>query len=121
MHAAYQLLVKYNLVVAHEVLKYVYAAERLQPPTSLAAVLGTYGTLWARALGRFIGARSCAVGSMPVWACTPSRRMLSSRLERLWGVGRSSGITCSRFETEKAYKYNTKPLTESSLLDLFRC
>jgi F-type H+-transporting ATPase subunit g len=49
MHAAYQQPVKYNLAVAREVLKHVYAAERLQPPTSLVAVLGTYGTLWARA------------------------------------------------------------------------
>ena len=46
---AYQQPVKYNLSVAREVLKYVYAAERLQPPTSLGAVLGTYSTLWARA------------------------------------------------------------------------
>jgi hypothetical protein len=43
--AAYQQPVKYNLAVAHEVLKHVYADERLQPPTSLGAVLGTYGTL----------------------------------------------------------------------------
>jgi F-type H+-transporting ATPase subunit g len=36
--------------VAREVLKHVYATtERLQPPMSLGAVLGTYGTLWARA------------------------------------------------------------------------
>ena len=49
MHAAYQQPVKYNLAVAREVLEHVYAAERLQPPTSLGAVLGTYGTLWARA------------------------------------------------------------------------
>ena len=26
-----------------------------------------------------IGTRSCAAGSMPIWACTPSRRMLFSR------------------------------------------
>jgi F-type H+-transporting ATPase subunit g len=46
---AYQQPVKYNLAVAREVLKHVYAAERLQPPSSLGAVLGTYGTLLARA------------------------------------------------------------------------
>ncbi|KAI9442821.1 hypothetical protein F5148DRAFT_1256613 [Russula earlei] len=46
---SYQQPVKYNLSVAREVLKQVYAAERLQPPTSLGAVLGTYSTLWARA------------------------------------------------------------------------
>ena len=47
--AAYQQPVRYNLSVAREVLKHVYMAERLQPPTSLGAVLGTYGTLWGRA------------------------------------------------------------------------
>jgi len=46
---SYQQPVKYNLAVAREVLKHVYAAERLQPPSSLGAVLGTYGTLWGRA------------------------------------------------------------------------
>ncbi len=51
MHAAYQQPVKYNLAVAREVLKHVHAAERLQPPTSLVAVLGMCGTLWARAVG----------------------------------------------------------------------
>ena len=52
MHAAYQQPVKYNLAVAREVLKHVYAVERLQPPT-LGAVLRTYGTLWsgARSVG----------------------------------------------------------------------
>ena len=35
--------------MAREVLKHVYTAERLQPPTSFGAVLGTYSTLWARA------------------------------------------------------------------------
>jgi len=47
--AAYQQPVRYNLSVAREVPKHVYTAERLQPPTSLGAVLGTYGTLWGRA------------------------------------------------------------------------
>jgi F-type H+-transporting ATPase subunit g len=46
---AYQQPVKYNLAVVREVLKHVYAAERLRPPSSLGAVLGTYGTLWGRA------------------------------------------------------------------------
>jgi len=46
---SYQQPVKYNLAVAREVLKHVYTAERLQPPTSLGAVFGTYSTLWARA------------------------------------------------------------------------
>ena len=49
MYPAYQQPVQYNLAVAREVLKHVYTAERLQPPTSLSAVFGTYGTLWARA------------------------------------------------------------------------
>ena len=35
--------------MAREVLQHVYTAERLQPPTSFGAVLGTYGTLWGRA------------------------------------------------------------------------
>ena len=35
--------------MTREILKHVYTAERLQPPTSLGAVLGTYSTLWARA------------------------------------------------------------------------
>jgi F-type H+-transporting ATPase subunit g len=46
---AYQKPVTYSLAVTREVLKHVYAAERWQLPTSLGAVLGTYGTLWARA------------------------------------------------------------------------
>jgi len=49
VYPAYQQPVKYNLAVAREVLKYVYTAERLRPPTSLGAVFGTYGTLWGRA------------------------------------------------------------------------
>ncbi|KAF8260606.1 hypothetical protein EI94DRAFT_1610179 [Lactarius quietus] len=46
---SYQQPVRYNLSVAREVLKHVYTAERLQPPTSVGAVLGSYGTLWGRA------------------------------------------------------------------------
>ena len=49
MDAAYQQPVKYNFAVAREVLKHVYTAERLQPPTSLGSVLWTYATLWGRA------------------------------------------------------------------------
>ena len=49
VYAAYQQPVKYNLAVTREVLKHVYTAERLQPPTSFGAVLGTYSTLLARA------------------------------------------------------------------------
>ena len=48
-YAAYQQPIKYNFAVTREVLKHIYTAERLQPPTSLGAVLGTYSTLWARA------------------------------------------------------------------------
>jgi hypothetical protein len=71
INPAYRKLVKYNLAMAREALKHAYAVERLQPPTSLGAIPGTYGTLRARALGSGIGARSCTVGSKPVWACTP--------------------------------------------------
>ncbi|EPQ53923.1 hypothetical protein GLOTRDRAFT_77787 [Gloeophyllum trabeum ATCC 11539] len=39
----------YNLAVAREILKQVYVAERLQPPTSLSAITNAYSTLWARA------------------------------------------------------------------------
>ncbi|KAI0293003.1 mitochondrial ATP synthase g subunit-domain-containing protein [Multifurca ochricompacta] len=45
---SYQQPVKYNLSVAREVLKQIYTAERLQPPSSLGAVLGSYSTLWSR-------------------------------------------------------------------------
>ena len=55
VYLAYQQPVKYNLAVARDVLKHVYTAERLQPPTSPGAVFGTYGTLWghARSLGNW--------------------------------------------------------------------
>lgn len=39
----------YNLSVAREVLKQVYVAERLAPPTSFSTVTSAYQTLWARA------------------------------------------------------------------------
>ena len=44
--AGYQQPVKYNLTVAREVFKQVDTAERLQPPTLLSSVLGTYATRW---------------------------------------------------------------------------
>ena len=120
---AYQQPVKYNLAVAREVLKHVYTAERLQPPTSLGAVFGTYGTLWARA--RSLGywrevVRSGEYARLGVYALEAygifkvrcrflyagfsslsprgwsDRVMACDRSERLWGVGRSSGITWSR-------------------------
>jgi hypothetical protein len=39
--------VKYNLASAYKMLKlkYVYTTKRLQPPTLLGAVFGTYGSL----------------------------------------------------------------------------
>ncbi|KAH9046131.1 hypothetical protein EDB84DRAFT_1586989 [Lactarius hengduanensis] len=43
---SYQQPVRYNLSVAREVLKHVYTAERLQPPTSLGAVVASGE--WAR-------------------------------------------------------------------------
>ncbi|KAI5122514.1 hypothetical protein M0805_005242 [Coniferiporia weirii] len=39
----------YNLSVGRELLKQVYLAERLQPPTSLGAVTSVYQSLWQRA------------------------------------------------------------------------
>ena len=48
MYLAYQQPVEYNLAVAREVLQHVYTAKRLQPPTLLGTVFGTYRTLWAR-------------------------------------------------------------------------
>src|ERR1700691_4294925 len=39
----------YNLSVTRELLKQVYIAERLQPPTSLSTIRSAYSTLWARA------------------------------------------------------------------------
>ena len=40
----------YNFSVFREIVKQVYVAERLQPPTSLATVQSAYSTLWARAI-----------------------------------------------------------------------
>jgi len=39
----------YNLSVARELLKQVYVAERLRPPTDLVVVRNAYSTLWNRA------------------------------------------------------------------------
>jgi hypothetical protein len=81
---------KYKLAVAREVLKHVYAAERLQPPLSLSAVLGTYGTLWARARSIRYWRDVVRSGDKPVWVCTPSKRTAFSRwylplFHLLWG------------------------------------
>jgi hypothetical protein len=115
--AAYQQPLKYNFAVTREVLKHVYTAERLQPPTSLGAVLGTYSTLWARA--RSIGywrdvVRSGEYARLGVYAIEAygifkvrfsvplslfvvlNLSAFSCRLERSSVVGHSWGITCSR-------------------------
>jgi len=39
----------YNLSVAREILKQVYVAESLAPPTSFSTITSAYQTLWARA------------------------------------------------------------------------
>ncbi|KAH0833374.1 mitochondrial ATP synthase g subunit-domain-containing protein [Lanmaoa asiatica] len=39
----------YNAEVARELLKQIYIAERLQPPTSLATITDAYSVLWGRA------------------------------------------------------------------------
>jgi hypothetical protein len=49
LHTAYLDPLLYNLSVARAVLKQVYIAEALQPPTSLATIRSAYTTLWARA------------------------------------------------------------------------
>jgi hypothetical protein len=56
--------------MARAVLKQFYAAERLQPSTSLGIVLGTYGMLWARTRALSdVGERFCGAGSAPVLVC----------------------------------------------------
>ena len=47
-HSAYREPLAYNFAVFREVLKQVYIAERLQPP-SLASFQSVYATLWSRA------------------------------------------------------------------------
>ncbi|KZT65881.1 hypothetical protein DAEQUDRAFT_730924 [Daedalea quercina L-15889] len=49
MLGSYREPLLYNLSVAREFLKQVYTAERMQPPTSLAAFQNAYSTLWSRA------------------------------------------------------------------------
>ncbi|ETW82530.1 mitochondrial F1F0-ATP synthase, subunit G/ATP20 [Heterobasidion irregulare TC 32-1] len=46
---AYRQPLTYNLSVTREVLKQIYVAERLQPPTSVSQVTSAYLTLWRRA------------------------------------------------------------------------
>jgi len=46
---SYRQPLMYNLSVGRELLKQVYIAERLQPPTSLSTITDAYSTLWARA------------------------------------------------------------------------
>jgi len=46
---SYREPVMYNLAVAREIVKQVYRAENLKPPTSLDAVKDAYLTLWSRA------------------------------------------------------------------------
>ncbi len=114
-YIAYQQPVRYNLSVAREVLKYVYTAERLQPPTSLGAVLGTYGTLWSSATsiahwrrvvtsGEWARLGVYAVEAYGIFKVTALLLPLALfvlmffRLGRLLGVGRSLAITCSRLD-----------------------
>jgi hypothetical protein len=46
---AYRQPLIYNAEVARELLKQIYIAERLQPPTSLASITDAYSILWGRA------------------------------------------------------------------------
>lgn len=46
---AYRQPLIYNAEVARELLKQIYIAERLQPPTSFATITDTYSVLWNRA------------------------------------------------------------------------
>ncbi|KIM73295.1 hypothetical protein PILCRDRAFT_829234 [Piloderma croceum F 1598] len=49
MLGSYRQPLMYNLSVTRELLKQVYIAERLQPPTSLSTIQSAYSTIWARA------------------------------------------------------------------------
>ncbi|KZS92568.1 hypothetical protein SISNIDRAFT_412381 [Sistotremastrum niveocremeum HHB9708] len=49
LFGSYRQPLLYNLSVARELLKQVYLAERLQPPTSLSTIQSAYSTLWSRA------------------------------------------------------------------------
>ena len=46
---AYRKPLLYNLSVGRELLKQVYIAERLQPPTNISTIKSAYSTLWSRA------------------------------------------------------------------------
>ncbi|KAI0784445.1 mitochondrial ATP synthase g subunit-domain-containing protein [Abortiporus biennis] len=46
---SYRQPIVYNLSVARELLKQVYVAERLQPPTSLSTFTNAYSLIWSRA------------------------------------------------------------------------
>lgn len=46
---AYRQPLIYNAEIARELLKQVYVAERLQPPSSFAAITDAYSVLWGRA------------------------------------------------------------------------
>lgn len=46
---SYRQPVIYNAQVARELVKQIYIAERLQPPSSMATVTDAYSTLWGRA------------------------------------------------------------------------
>ena len=47
---AYRQPLVYNFSVFRELLKQVYVAERLQPPTSLSTITNVYSTIWSRAI-----------------------------------------------------------------------
>ncbi|KAH7910520.1 hypothetical protein BJ138DRAFT_1126806 [Hygrophoropsis aurantiaca] len=49
MLGSYRQPLTYDFEVARALLKQIYVAERLQPPTSVSAVTSAYGTMWGRA------------------------------------------------------------------------
>jgi len=49
MLGSYKEPLLYNVSVARELLKQVYVAERLQPPTSISTLTNAYSTIYARA------------------------------------------------------------------------
>ena len=50
--AAYRQPITYNLAVAREIVKLVYRAEGLSPPTSVDTIRTAYQTIWSRASSR---------------------------------------------------------------------
>ncbi|RDB18746.1 hypothetical protein Hypma_014629 [Hypsizygus marmoreus] len=60
---SYKQPLQYNLAVTREVLKQIYVAEGLQPPT-LAAVREAYATIWTRPSAPLTGAESHRVGNL---------------------------------------------------------